>query len=106
MADPQNEQHGIARKETTKEVHLDGEEHGAQLGEPLGVDGGDALHVLLGREHQLVVADVVGRVAQPVQCRRRVQEARHACACSQSAFCCLSPKAPLSSCLKQGNTLF
>ena len=39
---------------------LDGEEHRAKLSEPFCGDRGDALHVLLRREDELVVADVVG----------------------------------------------
>lgn len=57
---------------------LEREEHGPQLGEPAAVDGGDGVHVLLGRHHQLVVHHVVGRRAQPEQRRRGVQVARHA----------------------------
>jgi len=39
--------------------HLDGEEHGPELGQPLAVDGRHAAHVLLVGHHQLVVAHVV-----------------------------------------------
>ena len=62
------------------EARLDGEEDGPQLGQPLGVDGGHALHVLLDGEDQLVVDDVVGRVPQAVQGAAGVQVAGHAAA--------------------------
>ncbi len=48
-------------------AHLDGEEHGAELCQPLRLDGSHALHVLLAGEDELVVHDVVGRVPQAVQ---------------------------------------
>mmetsp|Transcript_33920 Transcript_33920/g.85062 ORF Transcript_33920/g.85062 Transcript_33920/m.85062 type:complete len:319 (+) Transcript_33920:351-1307(+) len=57
---------------------LNAEEHGAQLRQPLGVHRCHALHVLLAGHHQLVVADVVRRVAQAVQRAAGVQVARHA----------------------------
>lgn len=59
---------------------LDTEEHGSEFGQPPAVDGGHAVHVLLGGHHELVVHDVVGRVPEPEQRGRRVQVAGHACA--------------------------
>lgn len=57
---------------------LDREEHGTQLGQPIAIDSGGTLHVLLGGHNQLVVDHIVGRCAETVERRRWMQVAGHA----------------------------
>ncbi len=52
-------------------------EDGAILGEPVAVDSGDTLHVLLGGHDQLVVDDVVRGVRHAVEGARGVQTTGH-----------------------------
>ena len=61
-----------------RDFTFNGEKHGPQLCEPLGVHCSHTLHVLLGGQHQLVVHEVVGRVAQAKERRGGVQVAGHA----------------------------
>lgn len=53
-------------------------EHGSELGKPVGIDRGYALHVLFGRQNKLVINHVVGRKASTKQGARRMQVALHA----------------------------
>ena len=45
----------------------------------MGVDHADALHVLLGCEHEFMINDVVGCEANAVERRGGVQVALHGC---------------------------
>ena len=56
---------------------LDAVEHGPQLGQPLTVDGGHVLHVLLAGHHQLVVHHVIRSEPHPEQGGGRMKVARH-----------------------------
>ena len=57
---------------------LDLEKHRRQLREPLRIHGRHAVHILLGRHDQLMVHDVIGRVAETVERAGRMELARRA----------------------------
>ena len=60
--------------------HLDAEEHGTHLSQPLRVYSSHALHILLASVHQFMVHYVVGGVPQAIQSTARMQKAGHAAA--------------------------
>lgn len=58
-------------------AHLNAEEHGPELREPVCVHSGGGVHVLLGGHDELVVDHVVRGKTHPEQGARRVQVSWH-----------------------------